>query len=125
MHTGIWLRVDSGVTAEGSSELLLARARRGDFAALEQLYRAYEGPVYNLARRICATPEDAEEVLQESFLEVIRSIGRFRGDGSIWSWIRKIAATKALMRLRSDRVRHAEALEDLAVEPGAHESPRE
>lgn len=94
------------------AEAVLARARTGDAAALEALYRAFEGPVYNLARRICRTTEDAEDVLQETFFEVCRSIGRYRGDGSIWGWIRTITASKALMRLRRNKYRDTDELDD-------------
>jgi RNA polymerase sigma-70 factor (ECF subfamily) len=83
-----------------NAESVVARARAGDEAALEELYRAFEAPVYNLARRICRTTEDAEDVLQETFFEVCRSIGRYREEGSLWGWVRTIAASKALMRLR-------------------------
>src|SRR5439155_6631732 len=55
-------------------DILVARARAGDLEALEALYRAFETPVYNLALRMLRTPEDAEDVLQETFLEVVRSI---------------------------------------------------
>lgn len=95
-----------------NAETVLARARAGDPAALEALYRAFESPVYTLARRICRTAEDAEDVLQETFFEVCRSIGSFRGDGSLWGWVRTIAASKALMRLRRNRYRDADELHD-------------
>jgi len=94
------------------ADVILARARTGDAAALESLYKAYEVPVYSLARRICRTAEDAEDVLQETFFEVCRSIGRYRGDGSLWGWIRTIAASKALMRLRRNKYRDTDELED-------------
>ena len=90
----------------------LARARTGDAAALEALFRAFEGPVYNLARRICRTTEDAEDVVQETFFEVCRSIRNYRGDGSIWGWIRSITASKALMRLRRNKYRDTDELDD-------------
>jgi len=95
-----------------NADTVVARARAGDPEAIEQIFRAYETPVYNLARRICRTVEDAEDVLQETFLEVARSIGRYRGDGSIWGWIRTIASSKALMRLRRNRYRDTEELHD-------------
>jgi RNA polymerase sigma-70 factor (ECF subfamily) len=93
-------------------EQALPRLRAGDPAAQEALYRAFESPVYNLVRRICRTTEDAEDVLQETFLEVYRSIGRFRGDGSLWGWVRTVASSKALMRLRRNRYRDAEELDE-------------
>lgn len=101
-------------------DILVARAKAGDEKALEALYRAFETPVYNLARRILRSPEDAEDVLQETFLEVVRSIKSYRGDGSLWGWIRQIATSKALMRIRRERVRSAdELIEELAGRDGA------
>jgi RNA polymerase sigma-70 factor (ECF subfamily) len=102
------------------SDLQVARAKAGDEEALGALYRAFETPVYNLARRILRTPEDAEDVLQETFLEVVKSIRQYRGDGSLWGWIRQIASSKALMRIRRDQVRATEPLvEEAAGRAGA------
>jgi RNA polymerase sigma-70 factor (ECF subfamily) len=105
--------MDSYLLADAES--VVARARQGDEAALEALYRAFEVPVYNLARRICRTTEDAEDVLQETFFEVCRSIGRYREEGSLWGWIRTIAASKALMRLRRNKYRDTDELNDELV----------
>ncbi len=98
-------------------DLLVARAKAGDEEALEALYRAFETPVYNLARRMLRHSEDAEDVLQETFLEVLRSIKSYRGDGPLWGWVRRIAASKALMRIRRNQLR---ATEELGDEAGAH-----
>jgi RNA polymerase sigma-70 factor (ECF subfamily) len=97
-------------------DVIVARAQAGDEAALETLFRAFETPVYNLVRRILRRPEDAEDVLQETFLEVVRSIKQYRGEGHLWGWIRRIATTKAFMRIRRDQVRQTESLDE---EPGA------
>jgi len=102
---------------------LVARARAGDFGALEHVYRAYQGAVYNLARRLTRTPEDAEDVLQETFLEVCRSVGSWRGEGSLWGWVRRIAASKALMRYRRERIRETDELADDAAGGGAVDVP--
>jgi RNA polymerase sigma factor (sigma-70 family) len=96
-------------------DILVARAKAGDLEALEGLYRAFETPVYSLARRICRTPEDAEDVLQETFLEVVKSIKDYRGEGHLWGWIRQIAASKALMRLRREKLRATDELQDEAT----------
>jgi len=93
-------------------DILVARAKSGDLEALEALYRAFETPVYNLALRVLRVPEDAEDVLQETFLEVVRSIKQYRGEGHLWGWIRQIAASKALMRIRRDRVRETDELHE-------------
>ena len=99
-----------------TDDLLIARARRGEEAALESLFRAVEAPAFRLARRLCGGIEDAEEVVQETFLEVVRSVGRFRGDGPFVAWVKRIAASKALMRLRKRRRTPEEAVDpaDLA-----------
>jgi len=94
-------------------DVLVARAQAGDEAALEALYRAFETPVYNLARRMLRRPEDAEDVLQETFLEVVRNIKQYRGEGHLWGWVRRIASTKALMRIRRGRAMHVGANLDL------------
>jgi len=99
------------------AEAVLPRVRAGDPAAQEALYRAFEAPVYNLARRICRTTEDAEDVLQETFMEVFRSIARFRGEGSLWGWVRTIASSKALMRLRRNKYRETDELHDDVAPP--------
>jgi RNA polymerase sigma factor (sigma-70 family) len=100
------------LTAVVLDELAIQRAKTGDLEALEQVYRAYEGTVYTLARRICRMPEEAEEVLQETFLEVCRSIRRFRGTapGSLTAWVKRVAASKALIRIRYEKYRDTEAL---------------
>jgi RNA polymerase sigma-70 factor (ECF subfamily) len=95
-------------------DLAVQRAKTGDLEALEQVYRAYEGTVYTMARRIVRTPEDAEEVLQETFLEVCRSIKRFRGTvgGSLTAWIKRVTASKALIRIRYEKYREVDQLEE-------------
>ena len=115
------LSMDSYLLADAES--VVARARQGDETALEALYRAFEAPVYNLARRICRTTEDAEDVLQETFFEVCRSIGRYREEGSLWGWIRTIAASKALMRLRRNKYRDTDELHEELTGPPPGGSP--
>jgi RNA polymerase sigma factor (sigma-70 family) len=105
----------SGTTSV--DELLLARAQAGNEAALEALFRHFETRVYTLARRLTRTPHDAEDVLQETFLEVVRSIKRFRREGSFEGWIRRVAVSKALMRLRQQAARIPE--EELTQEMAA------
>ena len=88
-------------------DALLARARAGDRAAFEQVYRWFERPVFTLALRICGDRDEASDVLQETMLKVIDRIGDFRGDSPFWGWLRQIAVNEALMKLRRTR-RHAE-----------------
>src|SRR3546814_11424752 len=70
-------------------DALLGRARAGERAAFEQVYRRFERPVFTLALRICGDRDAAADVLQETMLKVIARIGGFRGrDGSpVWGGV--------------------------------------
>ncbi|MET0230300.1 MAG: sigma-70 family RNA polymerase sigma factor, partial [Rhodanobacteraceae bacterium] len=85
------------------SELVLARARRGEAHALETIYRAFERPAYTLALRMVGDAESAREVMHDAMLRLIERIGQFRGDSPFWGWLRQIVINEALMRLRKDR----------------------
>lgn len=110
-------------------ELLLARARRGENAAIEHIFHTFERPVFNLARRLCRTQHDAEDVMQETFFEVFRSLPRFRGDGSFAGWVRRVAASKALQKLRKAKSAAWEteldedAIDQLPSPHGEHGAP--
>ena len=79
---------------------LLARARRGEAAAFEQLYRSFERPVYTLALRLTGKREEAQDVLQETMMKLFDRVAEFRGDSPFWGWLRQIAVNEALMLLR-------------------------
>ena len=119
----VLVELPGAADAEAEAQSLVARARAGDFGALEHVYRAYERSVYTLARRLTRTPEDAEDVLQETFLEVCRSLGKWRGDGSLWGWIRQVTASKALMRYRREKLRATEVLADDAAAGAGEDVP--
>lgn len=97
---------------------LLARARRGERAAFEQIYRLFERPVYTLAARMLGDPDEAMEVVHDAMLRVFDRIGGFRGEAPFWGWLRQIAVNEALMKLRKrQRLDYVEEL----PEPGAGE----
>src|SRR6478736_3026726 len=79
---------------------LLARARRGEAAAFEHLYRAFERPVFTLALRLTGKREEAQDVLQETMIKLFDKVAEFRGDAPFWGWLRQIAVNEALMQLR-------------------------
>jgi RNA polymerase sigma-70 factor (ECF subfamily) len=81
-------------------DTLLARARRGEAAAFEQLYRWFERPVFTLALRLTGQREEAQDVLQDTMLKLIDRLCEFRGQSPFWGWLRQIAVNEALMRLR-------------------------
>lgn len=79
---------------------LLTRARNGEAAAFEQLYRWFERPVFTLALRLCGQREEAQDILQETMLKLFGKISEFRGDSPFWGWLRQIAVNESLMRIR-------------------------
>ena len=79
---------------------LLARARRGEASAFEQIYRRFERPVFTLALRLTGEREEAQDVLQDTMLKLFDRIGEFRSQSPFWGWLRQIAVNEALMRLR-------------------------
>lgn len=104
---------------------VLERARAGEHAAFEQVYRWFERPVYTLALRLCGQPADAADVLQDTMLKVYGGLGSFRGGSPFWGWLRQVAVNEALMRLRKRRQLDDELpigehdFEDLAPPPAA------
>jgi RNA polymerase sigma-70 factor (ECF subfamily) len=84
-------------------DTVLARARRGEVAALEQIYRAFERPAYTLALRMLGDADNARETVHDAMLHLLERIGQFRGDAPFWGWLRQIVVNQALMRLRRDR----------------------
>jgi RNA polymerase sigma factor (sigma-70 family) len=80
---------------------LLARAQHGDRAAHAELYALFAGIVFTLARRMLASRAAAEDVLQDTFIEVFRKIGAYRGEAELGFWVKRIAINKCLMHLRS------------------------
>jgi RNA polymerase sigma factor (sigma-70 family) len=86
-----------------ADELAVAQARRGNAEAMEHLYRTYSGAVYSTALRICASVADAEDITQDTFIEVFRKLHQYRGDAPFWAWLRRIAVNNTLMRLRHEK----------------------
>ncbi len=79
---------------------LIEAIKAGNTGALENLVSRYEKRVYNLAYRMLGNKEDAEDVLQDTFLNVIRSLKGFESRSSFSTWLYRVAANAALTRLR-------------------------
>jgi len=92
----------------GDEAVFLAGLRAADPTAFEELLRRYETKIYSLARGLTRNDEDAMDVVQDTFLSVLKHIGRFKEQSSLSTWIYRIAANHGLMRLRkrkrTDRV---------------------
>ena len=91
---------------------IIRRAANGDAKAHEIIYRAFSAPVYSICLRFTKVPAHAEDLVQETFIEIMRSIAKFRGEAALGSWIRRIAVTKSLMFLRSAWTKRGQMLTD-------------
>ncbi len=85
---------------ENNDIQLVRAAQDGDKRAFAQLIEKYENRVYNLARKMMRDPQDAEDVLQETFISVYKHLSDFQGDASFSTWLYRIATNASLMKLR-------------------------
>ena len=83
---------------------LLTRAQAGDMSAFESLVGKHEDKVYGLALRMTRSEADAAEITQDTFLSAYQHLSEFRGEAAFGSWVHRIAANNALMRLRRQKV---------------------
>jgi len=74
-----------------------------DLVAFEQLVAEYGDRVFGIALRVTGSPSDAEEVMQEAFLQAFRSWSTFRGESAPTTWLYRIAVNAALARVRARR----------------------
>lgn len=79
---------------------LLERLKRGEAAAFERLVAERSGEVYALLYRLTADAEEARDLTQETFLRAFQSIGRFRGEANVKTWLYRIAVNQARNRWR-------------------------
>src|SRR5882672_134974 len=79
---------------------LVAQARLGDGEAFNGLAERYQRNIFRLAQNITQNREDAEDVLQETFLKAYEHLPEFHGDSKFYTWIVRIAVNEALMKLR-------------------------
>jgi RNA polymerase sigma-70 factor (ECF subfamily) len=80
--------------------LLLEGLKSGDETAYELLITHFQQPVFGLVQRLIEDPNEASDVTQEVFLKIFRSVGQFRGDSSLKTWIYRIAVNEAYNRRR-------------------------
>jgi len=78
-------------------------ARRGGSRGQEALYRLFERPAYNLARRMTGCEQAGWDVMQDAFLRAFKCLHQYRGDAPVGHWLRSIVASEALMHLRGGR----------------------
>jgi RNA polymerase sigma-70 factor, ECF subfamily len=102
-------------------DLIVQRARSGDAAAFEQLYRLHADWVYGLACAMLADETAARDATQEIFIKLWKSVANFRGESEFTTWLRRLAINHCLTAITAERRRHARvfATDDLAAfDPG-------
>jgi RNA polymerase sigma-70 factor, ECF subfamily len=103
-----------------SADLELAlRCRAGDAGAFEELYRQHAGRLYNLAFRMAGSAQEAEDLLQDVFLQAHRKLASFRGESSLATWLYRLAMNQCLDHLRTRQVRMGRVTESIDGEQAA------
>ena len=106
------------------SAAVLARARQGDSEAFRALVERHSRAVFRLAFRMTGNEQDAEDVVQESFLRAYRQLGRFESRANFGTWLYRIVANCSVDLMRAKQARHdqtrSESLDDAVEMPAAH-----
>ena len=102
-------------------EHIIARARRGDAHAFEQLVTAYRNQVFRLALRMCGNEADADEVAQEAFLSAWKGLPNFRGESRFSTWLYQLTTHAAIDLMR--REKRQAAAEDIDEITAADDGP--
>ncbi len=104
---------------DNSEGTLIRRAQRGDEEAFATLYQLHKKRVYSVCLQMTKDVADAEDLTQEAFLQVFRSVNSFRGDSAFSTWLYRIAVNTVLMKLRRRKSPPLVSLD----EPVSAESP--
>jgi len=103
---------------------IIAQARLGNTGAFNELLRRYERKIFRLALHITQNREDAEDVLQESFLKAYEHLDQFQGQSKFYTWIVRIAVNQALMKLRKRKSDRSVSLDE-TIDTGEDNISRE
>ena len=99
-------------------DTLLKRLHTGDPLAFAQFVEENQSPVYNLALRMLNDPQEAEAVIQETFLNAYKALPGFEGRSSLSTWLYRIASNASLMRLRKRQPAAVSVDEPLVLDAG-------
>ena len=96
INVDIWRQQAAERPINIDDSLLIERSRKGDSAAIERLGLKYQNRIYNVVLRICADPDDAAELTQETFVKIIENLDKFEGRSSFYTWAFRIAVNLTL-----------------------------
>ena len=97
--------LDLRVKCSPTDTELVAQLQVGQATAFRLLVERYQGPVYRTALSLLRSPEEAEDVAQEVFVEVYQTITRFRGEAALSTWLYRLATSRALKQQRKARAK--------------------
>src|SRR5271166_2457312 len=92
---------------------VVLQAREGDAKAFSELVRRYENKIFRLAMHITQNREDAEDVLQETFMKAYEHLDQFQGNSKFYTWIVRIAVNQSLMKLRRRKSDKSVSLDEI------------
>ena len=86
-----------------SESILISRAQKGDKRSVSLLVNKYSSRIYAVAFRLMKNEEDAEDVLQETFIIMLNKLDTFEGKSSLYTWLYRVATNVALGKLRKKK----------------------
>jgi RNA polymerase sigma-70 factor (ECF subfamily) len=89
--------------ADDAERELIFQAKNGSTTAFERLVEGYERKIFRLAQSITRHRQDAEDVVQNAFVQAFKNLPQFRGDSRFYSWLMRIAVNEALLKIRRRR----------------------
>jgi RNA polymerase sigma-70 factor (ECF subfamily) len=105
--------LNSAEETQAMSDYALAqRAAKGDMEAFEVLYQRHNRRVYSLCLRMTQNVQEAEDLTQESFIQLYRKIGSFRGDSAFTTWLHRLTVNQVLMHFRKRSVKMEKTTEE-------------
>lgn len=91
---------------------LIKEAKKGNRQALAEIVKKYEQTIYNFSFKICRDPEKAENIMQETFYSMVKSLNQFDGNSKLSTWLYRIVANHCLMNARKEKKRSYVSLEN-------------
>jgi RNA polymerase sigma-70 factor (ECF subfamily) len=103
---------------------LVAQARDGDSTAFTELVNRYDRRIFRLAKHITQNEDDAQEILQDTFLKAYEHLPEFQGNSRFYTWLVRIAVNESLMKLRKRKSGKVVSLDE-TIDTGEETMARE
>jgi RNA polymerase sigma-70 factor, ECF subfamily len=111
-------------TSAFDESALVAQAKAGNMESFSDLVKHYDRRIFRMAKQITQNDDDAEDVLQETFLKAYTHLDDFQGNSKFYTWLVRIAVNEALMKLRKRRSDRTVPLDE-PIDTGEDEVVRE